>query len=71
MPSSDPEERVSLFHVLDHLHTERTAFFASAAGNAIGRVRVQGLIMLADGRRHFAQAPGQVIILMHRGNVDF
>ena len=68
---SNPEEGGGFLHVLDHFHSERAAFLAGAAGDTVGRVRVQGLVMLADGRRHIAQVPGQVVILMNRGYVNF
>lgn len=69
--SSGPKESRCLFHILDHFHVKRAAFLASTAGDTIGRVRVQRQVMLANGRRHLAQAPGQIVILMHGGDVDF
>lgn len=68
--NSDPEESRSFFHILDHFHAKGAAFLASTAGDTIGRVRVQRQVMLANGRRHLAQAPGEIVILMHGGDVD-
>ena len=56
---------------MDHFHSKWTASLAGTARNAIGRVRVERQVMLTDGSRHFAQVPGEIIILMHRGNINF
>ena len=67
----DSEENRSFFHVLDHFHSKRAAFLAGTARDAIGRVRVKGKVMLANGRRYVAQVLREIVILVHSGDVDF
>ena len=68
--NSQSEYFHSFFHILPDLHTERTAFFAGTALDALTGVMFEDRVMLADGLRHFALRKAKIKEFGHIGDID-